>query len=557
MPDGTQKPIYVIGHKNPDTDAICSAITYAHYKNSVEATCAYVPARCGNSNARVDAIFKHFQVPLPIFLGDVSIRALDIMRKNPHKLETRHSCAEALRLIDQRDIRALPITDENNTLKGILSVFQLGEFFTSLPTEEHPIPRVYASTQGICDTLKGEALYLKDPTSPRLLRVRIAAENKESFRDFMRGDTAAEDTVVIVGNRHDIQKLSVELQVGLLVITGNSRPEKAVFEAAKKRGTSVIVSPYDTAISTTILRTATCLERLMNTEPSTFHAHESLQAIRRKISKSYTPLSCVVNKAGKLLGVFSRGDLFVPPKKDIILVDHNELSQAVDGAQEANILEIIDHHRLGNPPTTHPIHMRNEVIGSTCSIVAELFRQDHVDLDKKTAGLLMAGIISDTLNLQSPTTTERDKLILNWLSEKSKVDTQELVELIFYSGSIILSTPLNKLISMDCKHYKQQDISYSASQLEELGFSNFYLHEEGIFKALKAYRKQHQLTFSAILITDINHQNSLLLIDGSDEVLDNISYQRANHRNLFELPNVVSRKKQLIPYLTNLLNELR
>ena len=557
MTTDNARPIYVIGHKNPDADAICSAVTYAHYKNTLTKSTTYIPARCGNSNLRINAIFEYFQTPLPTFISDVSIRAQDIMCTDLLKLHTHNTCAQALKLIDQHDIRALPVVDNNNILKGTLSIFQLGEFFAPFFTGKHPAQHVHASIKSICSTLNAEPLHLIREQTDQSFRIRIAAMDLGAFEKFVCKDTPPEKTIVVVGDRHDIQELSIRIKVRLLVITGNLKPSPSIIKAAKCSQTSIIISPYDTATTATALRTATALESIMDKDAFTFCSHESLHSIQRKINKLYISLFCVVDENQKLLGVFSKSDLLVPPKKNIILVDHNELAQAVDGAQEANILEIIDHHRLNSPTTIQPIHMRNEVIGSTCSIIAELFKQNHVSLKPEIAGLLMAGIISDTLNLQSPTTTKRDEIILPWLSKKANIKTEKLVKLIFHSGSIILNTPPEDLITLDCKHYEQNNICYSASQVEELGFSNFNQKQVLIFQALQEYRTRKNLTLSVILITDINLQDSLLLVDGSEDILESISYQRIKKsKNIFELPGIVSRKKQLIPYLSNLLDDL-
>ncbi|MFQ3242153.1 MAG: manganese-dependent inorganic pyrophosphatase [Lentimonas sp.] len=238
------------------------------------------------------------------------------------------------------------------------------------------------------------------------------------------------------------------------------------------------------------------------------------------------------------------------------LVDHNELGQAVNGAHQVQITEILDHHRLGNIPTDQPILFINRPVGSTCSIVADLFRAQSLTPSQGIAGIIMAGIISDTLFLNSPTTTALESELLNWLSPIAGISSEELAELIFSSGSVIISHTAQEVVSSDCKSYSDGEISYSVSQIEELGFDNFWKNESALEDALEAYRQQEELLFSFLLVTDINTQDSLLVVAGNDELKSQINYPQHGQNNIYDLPGIVSRKKQLIPYISTLLKTM-
>jgi len=550
-------PTYIIGHKNPDADAICSAIAYAAYKKAIGEK-GYIAARCGNSNARIDAILKRFDLPLPTFLGDVTPRVHDIMKRQMHHIHRGATCAEALEIIDEHDIRSLPVMEENGKLAGLISIFSLGEFFIPKPKEPRRMRHVRTTIGHIIRSLKAEVLNVVEPELVQDLFVRVGAMDIRSFGSFTETEgISLTESVVVVGDRYDIQQKAIQGNARLVVITGGLSVDDEVVELARDRGVSLIVSEADSATTSMIIRTATLLEPMIDCEAPTFGPDEKITAVKRKIANLNAPIFCVVDEKKKLIGLFSKTDLLKPVPTKLILVDHNELGQAVNGAGDVSIVEIIDHHRLSNPPTAQPIYFRNEIIGSTCSIIATLFQSEGITPEPSVAGVMMAGLVSDTLNLQSPTSTEKDAELLPWLSEIAGISVEEMCDIVFNSGSIILTSTPDRVIETDCKQYDQGGVRYSVSQIEELGYENFWKHHEAIGKALDDYRENNQLDFACLLVTDINQQNSLLLTSGEDDIAQNISFTHVdNHSHIFDLPSIVSRKKQLIPYMTNLLDSL-
>ncbi|WP_309386638.1 putative manganese-dependent inorganic diphosphatase [Cerasicoccus frondis] len=550
-------PTYIIGHKNPDADAICSAIAYAAYKQAIGEK-GYTAARCGNSNARIDAILKRFDQPLPLFLGDVTPRVHDIMRRDMHRIGDKATCAEALEIIDEHDIRSLPVVNEKGVLAGQVSIFSLGEFFIPKPKEPRKMRHVHTSIGHIIRSLKAEVLNVVDPELTQDLYVRIGAMDIRSFGAFTESEGVTfKESVVVVGDRYDIQQKAIQGGARLVVITGGLDVDKEVVEFARDRGVSLIVSEADSATTSWIIRTATLLAPMIDTEVPTFGADEKVSSVKRKIANLSAPIFCVVDEKKHLIGLFSKTDLLKPVPTRLVLVDHNELGQAVNGAGEVNIVEIIDHHRLANPATAQPIYFRNEIIGSTSSIIASLFQAANITPSPAIAGIMLAGLVSDTLNLQSPTSTPKDAELLPWLSEISGVTVEEMCDLVFNSGSIILTSTPDRVIETDCKQYDQGGIKYSVSQIEELGYENFWKHHDAIQQALDAYLTNNGLDFSCLLVTDINQQNSLLVTAGESEIISNISFSHVDtHRNIFDMPSIVSRKKQLIPYLSNLLDSM-
>lgn len=549
-------PTYIIGHKNPDADAICSAIAYAALKEA-KGEPGYAPARCGNSNARIDTILARFHQPLPIYLSDVTPRVRDVMVRDVVSVCQSATCAEALELIDQHDVRILPVVTDDQRVIGSVSIFQLGSFFVPHMREPREMRKVFSSLAHIARALKARTVHMDHADLAEDLFVRVGAMDVKSFGKVSAGDgVPLEKTIIIVGDRRDIQLRSIELGVRALVVTGNLPVEDDIVQAAKNGGVSLIVSPYDSATTAWVIRSATTLERLVDRKFASLSADIRLSDLRKKLATSTVAAYMVVDDEGKLLGILSKTDVLKPIKTRLVLVDHNEMSQAVTGADQVGIAEIIDHHRLGSMNTQQPILFINEPVGSTCTIVADLFRRDGLVPSPDIAGIMMSGIISDTLHLNSPTTTEKDGIILNWLSKIASVDSRQLATEIFSSGSVILANPPEKVIRSDFKIYEEDGIRFAVSQIEELGFGNFWQHALDLAKALKTLRDEEGLLFACVLVTDINTQNSLLLVKGEQEFVNRINYPSVQHDDIFDMPGIVSRKKQLIPYIGSILKEM-
>ncbi len=548
-------PIYVIGHRNPDADSICAALAYADFKNQLSNSQDYIAVRCGNSNARIDVILDNFKTSLPIFMGDLTPRLKDVMVTKIQTAENSSTCVDALESMDKFDVRALPVLNDDDTIKGYISIFQMGEFF--IPKISNPIAmrRVVTSVDAIVKSLNATVLTSSDSSKTNEMYVRVGAMDIRSFGNFSGDEkTNAGNSIIVVGDRYDIQQKSIYSGVKLLVITGGLDVEPEVIELAKEKGVNLIVSPFDSATTAWTIRSASFIDDMVETKCYRFRSDDTIRDVRKRTAMINAPLYFVTDKTEKLLGVFSKTDLLKPNKTKVILVDHNEVGQAIQGAKDVNILEIIDHHRLGNTPTSQPILFINEPVGSTCTIVADQYRRYNLKPSATMAGIMMSGIISDTLHLNSPTSTEKDENTLDWLSSISKVDSSELSKIIFNAGSIIVSSSPKEVITSDQKFYDEGELRYSVSQVEELGMANFWEKKDALLLAIQAFRDKHDLYSAFLLVTDINTQNSLLLVSGEHEMIDRISYPMIEDKSIFDLPGIVSRKKQLIPYLTRVLN---
>jgi manganese-dependent inorganic pyrophosphatase len=548
------RPVLVFGHRNPDADAICAALAYAEYKNRTGSE-PHQAARCGNSNARIDAILDHFGVQLPTFIGDVTPRLKDQMASDLVTLGIDGTAAEALELLDRHGLRALPVVGDGRSLAGVLSIHQLGQSFLPRVGAARDVRRVETNLAAIARVLQAEVLHMERGDEIQSLYIRVAAMALASFDDLQQREGIHPDqTIVVVGDREDIQRHAIGLGVRLLVLSGNRTLSPAVLDEAREAGVAVFRCAYDSASTAWAIRSAARVEGIMIRDPAVFHPDELLRTARQRTATMGPAVFMVTDESGRLVGAFSRRDILRPVGTRIVLVDHNELSQAVPGAEEVEILEVVDHHRLGDLRTQTPIFFLNRPVGSTCTIIADLFRQDGLEVSPRLAGVLMGGLVSDTLNLRSPTTTPVDARILGWLEEIAGVSGAQLAERIFSSGSVIVQNTPEQVVGMDRKLYQEGPVQFAVSQVEELGFGAFWETADALGDALEASCRAEGLTFAALLVTDVKSQDSLLLVRGDEEFIRRIPYPVSEIREtVFRADGVVSRKKQLLPFLLGIL----
>jgi manganese-dependent inorganic pyrophosphatase len=558
IPSPTDRPLaptYIIGHKNPDADAICSAMAYAAFKEASGQT-GYVAARCGNSNARIDAILNRFGATLPEFVGDVTPRVEDIMQRNPYVVSVDDTCARALELLDLHDVRALPVLDREGRLDGYVSIFGLGDYFIPKPKRATSMRKVQSSIDAIIRSIGGTEVIAFAQTAVDEFYVRVAAMELESFGKSATAEGIPNNrSIIVVGDRDDVHRRAISMGVRLIIVTGGHRMKPETLALAKDAQVSVAYADTDSATTAWAVRAATLIGGLVQRDAPRFSPQEKLGVIRRRIIQSNALIYHVVDEEARLVGVFSKSDILKPVRTRLVLVDHNELSQAVDGANEVEIAEVVDHHRLGNPHTAQPILFLNRPLGSTCSIVADMFRTAGLTPSPQIAGLMMCGIISDTLLLQSPTTTPLDVSLLAWLTRIADADPRALADMIFNAGSVLSTLSPDAAVRADCKLYNEGDKRFSVAQVEELGFNNFWKCSDSLLESLEKYRRENGLHFTCLLVTDIDTQGSLLLVRGDPDILQGITYSPKTPPFIFDLPGIVSRKKQLMPFLAGLLNQ--
>jgi manganese-dependent inorganic pyrophosphatase len=339
-----------------------------------------------------------------------------------------------------------------------------------------------------------------------------------------------------------------------VVVTGNLALDPVTVEQARERGVNLLLSPHDSMTTALLCRMAIAVRHLLDEEFLHFRADLPLRAARSRAVESEQHAFPVLDDDDRVCGILSKSDFLKPVDRRLILVDHNELSQAVRGADQVEIIGVVDHHRIGALSTPTPIFFLNDPVGSTSTIVAGCFLRAGLELPRPVAGVLLAGLVADTLNLQSPTTTDRDAEVLRQLERLTGIHATDFAEQMFRTGSVLTSQPAAEAIAGDCKEYEENGCRFSVAQIEEIGFQRFWERKTEVVEALREYRIRHGYEFSALLVTDVACQDSLLLLAADESFLALIDYPELEP-GLFQLNDVVSRKKQLLPYLTHCLQK--
>jgi manganese-dependent inorganic pyrophosphatase len=545
----------VFGHRNPDTDAICSALAYADLLRRTTRPDA-VACCCGPPNKRTEHVLARAGLAAPRMVMDVRPQVQDVCRREVVTAAFGDSFHEAWQRMKEGDLRAIPVVDADRRVLGVLSVLELMELFFRDSADATKARTVSTSLQKIRDVLGGDFQHAIEPGRRDELLVMVGAMSAEGFTERMR-KFPHERLIVVCGDRPTIQLPAIEHGVRALVITGGFRISSGLADLAKLRGVSVIQSPFDTVNTTLRLKSSQIVDPVVATGVVTVPAKAPVAEARAVAERSSQPVFPVVGDDGRLVGLAFKSDLISPPRPRLVLVDHNELAQAVAGADEAEIVEVLDHHRLGGGlKSTQPIRFVNEPVGSTCTLVARQFRAADIRPEPGIALCMASGIISDTLYLKSPTTTDVDREILGWLAGLCGVDLDAYAREFFEIGSALRSSRPAEVIREDCKEFSEQGVRFSISQIEESGFDLFWERKDELRAALEEHARRQRLDFAALLVTDVVTNGSLLLLSQESEAWEETHYPRLDP-GLYSLKGVVSRKKQLLPLVSQLLAAAR
>ncbi len=545
----------VIGHKNPDMDSICAALGYAELKRAMGWS-DIVAARAGSTNERIDFVLEKFGVEAPTLITDVSPRVRDVMQRDVVSVHADTPLYDAIQLIERRRLRGLPVVDDQRRCLGLINAFKITHHLFP-PREEAAAARtVFASLADIARTLGGGLVCGELRTQPVEYFLVVGAMRQDSFGPRLaKYNGEHRNVVVFVGDRPHIQRIAIEHKVAAVVVTGNVPVEPEIEIAARAAGVTLISSPSDTATSVLMSRGAVRSRYMLETEFLAFQHDVRLSEARHRAADSNAFVFPVLDDHGALCGILSKSDFIKDIPRQLILVDHNELDQAVRGAEQLPIVEILDHHRLGGFTSTSPVLFWNNPVGSTSTIVTLCYNQNSQMIPGRIAGVLLAGLISDTLNLTSPTTTPTDRAVRNQLAAAAGVEPDAFAKELFSVGSPLLTLTAEQAIAADSKPYTEHGHRFIVAQIEELTFAHFPDKRDALLRALDRQQTQGDLLFSALLVTDITTQSSLLLVSGEARFLDAIDFPQVE-KNIWQLDGVVSRKKQLLPYLIECLSRM-
>ena len=549
--------LLVIGHRNPDTDAICAAIGYAAFLRASKNEDAQA-ACCGELNVRTSWVLKQAGLEPPKLVLDVRPTAASIARKEVVTARPDETLLAVNRRLLEHEFRSIPVVDEEGCLLGMPSLADIAQLLMP-PTQADDANhrRVRTSLHNMVEVLEAARAGTAEASRQvEELILTIAGSSRETTKA-RATQFDPRKVVLIVGDRPEIHELAIETGVRCLVITGGFHLDEKLESIAHEKKIGVILSKHDTATTAQLIRFSRPVGEALSHEFLSFGTKTLVKEILPAVATSHQPLFPVIDETThQLAGVFSKSDLIDVPRTKLVLVDHNEFAQAVTGADEAEILEVIDHHRLsGNLRTKEPIRFINEPVGSTSTIVALMYRMRGLVPDRATALCLCAGLISDTLHLTSPTTTNTDKDILSWLSGVAGIDRDQFVKDFFAAGSMLRESTPAAAIESDRKEFEENGWRISISQIEELGLDEFWKREDDLLAALEAVRDKRGLHFSCLMVTDISEHNSVLLVTGNQRVIDGIEYPEMRP-HLHHMPGVVSRKKQLFPYLGRVLSKI-
>jgi manganese-dependent inorganic pyrophosphatase len=540
--------VHVIGHRNPDTDSICSAIGYAHLLSLTHIPDA-VPACCGDLNPRTSYVLTQAGVAPPALLLDVRPTLGQVCSRNVVTVGEDAAFFEAYQRMREHHLHALPVLDPAGRLTGMLTLSRMLELL--LPesgVQEQKTRLVETSLDRVWRALSGRLVHGVDTGRSESLYLSVGAMSSGNFVPKIQQYPPSQ-SLIVVGDRPTIQRPSIAYGARCLVLSGGCSLPPELLEEAKARGVSVIVSPWDTATTTLLIREAKGIGPAVDRNFLKFREGQLAKSVRKEVHPVNQDLFPVVGDAGELLGVFTKDDLASPEPARLVLVDHNELAQAVPGAEEAEILEVLDHHRVGGSLVSRePIRFQNDTVGSTCTMVTRGFRREGLVPPPGIGQCLAAGIISDTLNLSSPTTTPVDREMLGWLGEHCGFDPAAFAEAFFAVGSVLQLCQPREALRMDCKRYTEGPWKLAVAQIEEMGFENFRRSQAALAEAMEELAAELQVDFTCLLVTDISTNDSLLLVAGNERLIEAIGYPRVERR-LFRLDGVVSRKKQLLPHL--------
>lgn len=540
--------IFITGHRNPDLDSVCSAYCYADLKNRLDDKNTYIPVRCGNLNAQTKEVFSRNNLTPPIMMRDVYPKVHDIVRKDSINLQYNEPILRAIRLIDDLNVSVFPVFDGELNFYGLISIHEITRFFIRETSGSRP--EYVFRTENFERVLPGYFLNegeQKEFTAPIMTGAMPYETSVNRFESLL-----PTKPLLIVGYRKDILSYVLTRDLPGIILTGIDAKDTIDIDFSDYKG-HIFISETDTAETIRLLRLSTPIKNIADTGPKRLQGDDLFDDTKESLlGSNYRGLP--VFSGDTFEGMVTRRCFINKPKKKIILIDHNELSQSIPGAEQAEIVEIIDHHRLAPEKTYSPIYVFNKPLGSTCTIVFHHYRINSVAISKKIALLLLSGILSDTVLLKSPTTTDEDVRAAQQLASMANVDYTSYGEEMFSQTVLLRSESPNSLITSDFKTYNDFGVSFGIGQVEVVTLAEVPELTEMFTAALEEVRKEKKLEWIMLLITNVIKENSMLISTPCRKMEKSLVYKEIRE-HLFDLPGVLSRKKQLLPEILRVLEE--
>ena len=557
---GTQEKqkTLVLGHRNPDTDSICSAICYANLKRHLTGG-NYEPRRAGNVNSETQFVLDYFQVDAPRLIENVRTQVKDIEIRKTEGVDRSISLKNAWNLMRKDKIVTLPCISKDGTLEGLISIGDITQSYMNL-YDSSIISKANTKYANILDTLEGSILVGDPEKYFNEGKVLIAAANPDLMESYIE-----KNDLVILGNRYESQLCAIEMEAGCIIVCEGAAVSRTIQKLAQEHGCTVITTPHDTYTTARLINQSMPISYFMSQNNLiTFSDEDYLDDIRDTMASLRYRDFPILNADGKYVGMISRRNLLGAKGKQIILVDHNEKSQAVKGMETADILEIIDHHRLGTVETMSPVFFRNQPLGCTATIIYQMYQENDVVIDRTTAGLLCSAIISDTLLFRSPTCTPVDKAAAEELAELAGIDLEEYAKKMFSAASDLRGKSDEDIFYQDFKRFSVGKSVFGIGQITSMDSDEL----EELKDRMKVYaekaRKQLKIDMMYFMLTNILTETTDLICmgPGADQLIYNAFHmedediqQYKEIQHIIHLPGVVSRKKQLAPQIMMVLQQ--
>jgi manganese-dependent inorganic pyrophosphatase len=537
--------VYVTGHKNPDTDTIASAIGYAEFKNLVDAENEYAPARLGKVNPQTAWALEKSGAEEPTLLEHIMLRVKDVMATDVTVAHKNDPLRNVGLTMAQRNISQVPIVDDDGSLVGIITERNLARMYVRESRGASSFKDSPVIVGAMLEVLEGELLVGEDRESEGQLWV-ISMGVDSMGKSMKQGD------VVVVGDRPEAQRRAIELGAGVLVISNGSRPEDEVLRMAEEHGTTVVLSPLDSYVTSRLIQISVPCWEVMSENPLTVHPDDLITDITEQVMEVHYRAAIAVDGDRIPAGVVTRTNLLNPKPRRVLLVDHAEVGQSVKGVEGAEVVEILDHHHVGDIETASPIPATFDPVGSTATLVIERFKTAGLRPAESTAKMLLAAILSDTVILNSPTTTDRDREVIKVLEEFLDLDAEAFGREMFEASSDVSDLSAEDIVNRDAKEYgTSAGGRVSVSQIETVG-TGLLERKDELLEALEALRDGNGYVFSALMVTDITEGGTQLLCVGDCSPVQQ-AFDAQPQNGVIDLPGVMSRKKQVAPALLAIL----
>jgi manganese-dependent inorganic pyrophosphatase len=532
--------IYVTGHRNPDTDSIAAAIGYAELKGRIDPGTQYVPVRLGDVNAQTRWALERSGAPEPEHLPHVFLRVCDVMRTEFPTAGANEPVRAVGLAMASGNLDLMPIVDEDGALAGVMTERALAHRYIRESREVSSLVETPTTVAAVVSVLEGR--HVAGPDRSLAGRVWAQSMNTATASRISEGD------VVVVGDRGEAQRLAIEQGAALLITSNGTVPDEGVLALAQQRGTAIVSSPLDTYVSARMVTLAAPCRGLMDAEPLTVASGDLVDDIAEEVKDVHYRAAVAVDSARRPIGLVTRSDLVGPAPRRVLLVDHAEAAQSVPGIEEAEIVEILDHHHIGSIETRVPVTATFDPVGSTATLVTERFRQAGLEPSRPTATMLLAAVLSDTVILRSPTTTERDRRVIDYFERALDLDTTQFGRQMFEQSSDTSDVPADQLVTRDVKQYHTASgHSIAIAQVETVG-KGLLERKEELLAAMTFERERRGYPFYALMVTDILSEETHLLVVGDKGAVERALGEHVRD-GVIELPGVISRKKQVAPRL--------